>query len=258
VRPVIGSGKARPSDESRDHVVWEEAGLLTVTGGKLTTFRLIAHDALRAVQHRLPDIPALDKNQPALDRVALDQPVGVSLDTAAWRRLLGRYGAEAPALVTAAQPGELECIPGTLALWAELRWAARSEGVVHLDDLLLRRVRLGLLLPQGGAGCLARVQAICQAELGWDAARWAEEVAAYQALWQRSYGLPDHAAIPNGKAQLAAHVADQLAAPARRALSPRAAIFAGALVLLATAFGVAALWWRRRRNQSPSASVGRV
>ena len=40
VRPVIGTGKARPSEESRDHVLWEEAGLLTVTGGKLTTFRL--------------------------------------------------------------------------------------------------------------------------------------------------------------------------------------------------------------------------
>ena len=47
VRPVIGTGKADPSKESRDHVVWEESGLLTVTGGKLTTFRRIALDALK-------------------------------------------------------------------------------------------------------------------------------------------------------------------------------------------------------------------
>jgi len=44
IRPVIGTGKADPSKEARDHVVWEEEGLLTVTGGKMTTFRLIALD----------------------------------------------------------------------------------------------------------------------------------------------------------------------------------------------------------------------
>ncbi|MEZ4517556.1 MAG: FAD-dependent oxidoreductase [Chloroflexota bacterium] len=46
IRPVIGTGKADPSKESRDHVVWEEHGLLTVTGGKLTTFGQIAAEAL--------------------------------------------------------------------------------------------------------------------------------------------------------------------------------------------------------------------
>ena len=56
MRPVVGSGKDDPSEESRDHVVWQEAGLLTVTGGKLTTFRLIALDALKAVREDLPEI----------------------------------------------------------------------------------------------------------------------------------------------------------------------------------------------------------
>jgi glycerol-3-phosphate dehydrogenase len=45
VRPVIDSGKADPSKETRDHALWLENGLLTVTGGKLTTFRVIALDA---------------------------------------------------------------------------------------------------------------------------------------------------------------------------------------------------------------------
>ena len=48
LRPIVGTGKKDPSKESRDHVIWEEGGLVTVTGGKLTTFRLIALDALRA------------------------------------------------------------------------------------------------------------------------------------------------------------------------------------------------------------------
>jgi glycerol-3-phosphate dehydrogenase len=68
-----------------------------------------------------------------------------------------------------------------------LRHAARAEGVVHLDDLLLRRIRLGILCPNGGLDLLDRIQAIAQAELGWDTARWQAEVAAYAGLWHRSY-----------------------------------------------------------------------
>ena len=71
-----------------------------------------------------------------------------------------------------AQPGEWDQIPGTPAVWAELRWAARAEAVVHLDDLLLRRVRVGLWLPGGGVDLLPRVRAIVQPELGWDDERW--------------------------------------------------------------------------------------
>lgn len=202
VRPVIGSGQVDPSKESRDHVVWEEAGLLTVTGGKLTTFRLIAVDVLREVRHRLPTLPTINSEQSVLNQ--FDTQLSASLTEAQRRRLLGRHGAEAVAVVAAAQPGELEPLPGTLTLWAELRWAARAEGVVHLDDLLLRRVRLGLLLPAGGAAYLPRVRDICQAELGWDDARWQAEEEAYRALWQRCYSLPDAAAIADWRPHLAA------------------------------------------------------
>lgn len=195
VRPVINTGKVDPSAESRDHVVWTENGLLTVTGGKLTTFRLIALDALKAARELLPDMPKIDEDAPALDEVTEDLPV--QLPEAARRRLIGRYGKEADELVNAAQPGELENIPNSNVLWAELRWAARSEGVVHLDDLLLRRVRLGLLLPQGGLAHKARIQAICQPELGWDEARWDEEWALYRKRWDDKYSLPTHDAVPD-------------------------------------------------------------
>ncbi len=196
VRPVIGSGRADPSRESRDHVVWEEDGLLTVTGGKLTTFRLIALDALRAARRRLPGMPRPDRRLPVLDRVDVPLPAARPLNEGQRRRLLGRYGAEAPALVGAAGEGELEPIPGTPTLWAELRWAARAEGVAHLDDLLLRRVRLGLLLEEGGRAILPEVRAIVQPELGWSDARWEAEEAAYLDLWRRAYFLPAREAIP--------------------------------------------------------------
>lgn len=202
VRPVIGSGKADPSKESREHVVWAENGLLTVTGGKLTTFRVIALDALRAVRDRLPEHPRIDRDVPVLDAVDVALTGGEGLTTVQRRRLLGRYGADAPALVAAAQPGELSPIPGAQALWAELRWAARDEGVVQLDDLLLRRVRLGLLLPEGGGLIMGRIRAICQPELGWDDARWEAEEAAYRVLWRTHYSLPDRALIPDWRPML--------------------------------------------------------
>lgn len=135
----------------------------------------------------------------------------VSLSDEARRRLLGRYGAEAAALVAAAEPGELEAIPGTPALWAELRWSARAEGVVHLDDLLLRRVRLGLLLPRGGADVMPRIRHVCQFELGWDDARWDAEEAAYCALIAGAYSLPPRDTIPDWNAQLAQSRAEQQA-----------------------------------------------
>ncbi len=200
VRPVINTGKADPSAESRDHVVWLENGLLTVTGGKLTTFRLIALDALKAARAALPDMPKIDEDAPALNEVTEDLPD--ILPEAVRRRLIGRYGVDAAALVAAAQPGELGTIPNTNVLWAELRWAARSEGVVHLDDLLLRRVRLGLLLPQGGVALKERIQALCQVELGWDAERWNAEWQLYRKRWEANYSLPPRDVIPDWRTML--------------------------------------------------------
>lgn len=195
VRPVLDTGRDDPSKESRDHVVWQEDGLLTVTGGKLTTFRLIALDALRALRARLPELPQIDEDAPALDEVTDDLPL--ALPESVRRRLIGRYGRYAHELVDAAQPGELTPIPGTTTLWAELRWAAQAEGVVRLDDLLLRRVRLGLLLPQGGALLHEQIRAVCQPALGWDDGRWEAEWAAYTARWQANYAPPDAATIPD-------------------------------------------------------------
>lgn len=202
VRPIIGSGKLNPSEESRDHVIWEENGLLTVTGGKLTTFRLIALDALKAIRDRLPEMPEPAADLPVLNPVDQLLPGCERLREPCRKRLLGRYGADALALVNAAQPGELEPITGTDYLWAELRWSARSEGVYHLDDLLLRRTRLGLILPRGGESLLPVVRQICQSELSWEDERWRQEQADYLTLWAHSYSLPDSTSIPDWRVQL--------------------------------------------------------
>jgi glycerol-3-phosphate dehydrogenase len=188
VRPIVSAGIADPSREPRDSWIALERGLLTVTGGKLTTCRATAHAALRSLRTRIPALSRLDRDAPLFDPApdTLDARLSLPVRT----RLIGRYGAEAASVVAAARPGELEPVAGTSTLWAELRWAARAESPGRLDDLLLRRVRLGLMLPQGGAGILDRVRGICLEELGWDADRWRKEAEAYAALWRARYSLP--------------------------------------------------------------------
>ncbi|TFW16389.1 glycerol-3-phosphate dehydrogenase/oxidase [Duganella callida] len=189
VRPVIDSGKADPSKAGREHALWLEDGMLTVTGGKLTTFRVIALDALKLAAARLPQLQGQLAPRPVF---ASAPPLRytAALPSGQAQRLQGRYGAQAQALVDAAQPGELACIPGTETIWAQLRWAARHEDVCRLEDLLLRRSRIGLQLRGGGVAILPRVRAICQPELGWSDPQWQAEERAYLALWQRHYSLP--------------------------------------------------------------------
>lgn len=184
LRPIVRSGAATPSKESRAHTIWLEEGLLTITGGKLTTFRIMAEQAMNAAAgilgrtplerrrffNKLPELPACDE---------LGPETGIYL--------LGRYGVEIGDLIETAQPGELQKITPLPNVWAELRWAAREEAVHHLDDLLLRRVRLGLLLPEGGAGMLPAIRSIIQPELGWCDERWEQEELRYRRIWKMYY-----------------------------------------------------------------------
>lgn len=183
VRAVIGTGRQPPSREPRDHAVWDE-GILTVTGGKLTTFRVMARDALGRIRRRLPA-----PRPPA--RPALAPPeIRRDLDPRLLRRLWSRYGPMADTVLQAAPAEDLAFIPGTPVLWAEVRWAAGHEAVVHLDDLMLRRTRLGVLLPQGGIPWLRRHGDRLQSMLGWDEARWLTELERYQEIWRRAWQPP--------------------------------------------------------------------
>ena len=185
VRPVIDSGKADPSKESREHLIRYEDGLLTVTGGKLTTFQTMAVAALNAIPRERLRV-AVKRGQPPLEQIQVE--LAAPPDAAV--RLLGRYGNAAAQVAASAQDGELEFIPGTGVLWVELKWAARSEAVLHLDDLMLRRVALGLLLPEGGQALLPQIRARCQPQLGWSDEYWQREQARYSDLWMRCYRPP--------------------------------------------------------------------
>jgi len=81
-------------------------------------------------------------------------------------------------------------VPGTHTLWAEIPYTARREQVRHLSDLLLRRVRIGILCPQGGIEHIERIRKLCKKALGWSDLRWEDEINMYNGLWRSAYWLP--------------------------------------------------------------------
>ncbi|MBK6287302.1 MAG: glycerol-3-phosphate dehydrogenase/oxidase [Gammaproteobacteria bacterium] len=191
VRPVISKDRSKdPSREKRDHKVWVDQGLISVSGGKLTTFRLIARDTLSAAK------PFLQGQAMSNTEEWVLEPACIALSSLAvpdrdWAlRMIGRYGDEAGNLLEQCAAGERERIAGTAFCLAEMRWSCRNEQVVHLDDLLLRRTRLGLLCRDGGEAIIPAVRSICQQELLWSDAQWQEELRRYREIWRQSYSLP--------------------------------------------------------------------
>lgn len=201
VRPLISEGgdgkRVSPSKEKRDHSVWLDNNLVTVSGGKLTTFRLIALDVLKKCQEVLAlDESVIQNNNLDSDQVFSNQiptnPKFTTLPKPMQQRLQGFYGRQLDSLLELAHDEDLAYVTDSNTIWAEIRFAAHYEQVIHLDDLLLRRTRLGLILPHGAMTPLisARLKKICQEELGWDEQRWQQEAERYQQLWQRYYHLP--------------------------------------------------------------------
>ncbi len=172
VRPVIASGKGlNPSQESREHSVWRHDGMVCVAGGKLTTFRLIALDALRAAD-------LIDQQELVAARATAEPQFRSPV------KFPCRLGHP-----TAAPPdGE--------ALIETLAWALDNEMVARLDDLLLRRVRVGNTRPAGARDLLPQIRALCQSRLGWDDARWTEEAARYLEIIARAYSPPGAGGTP--------------------------------------------------------------
>ena len=161
----------------------------------MTTFRVVALDALKVAQDVIGILPDLKKKQDIFEKADnLKDLEKTSLPSEVLQRLVGRYGNSAADIVETAKEGELALIPGTHTIWAELRWTAKHELIVHLDDLMLRRTRLGLLLRFGGKEEMLQIQKICQPELGWDETKWKKEEQKYFSVWQKYCSVPQ---LPN-------------------------------------------------------------
>ncbi len=189
VRPIVSSGHDDPSKEKRDYAIWDEEGLLTVTGGKYTTFRIVSRKALKAASKALPDFKLLQEEK--ISEIELPELSSRHISDKNLKRILGYYGRDALRVIETFKKEDLQPIDGTPLLWGELTWAARSESVIHLDDLLLRRTRVGLLLPNGAQAYLDRVGEICKKELEWSKERWELEKSHYLKLWSKHYSMPE-------------------------------------------------------------------
>lgn len=154
LRPLLSSGGST-ADLSRKHAVitaeqGAQAGVVTIVGGKLTTYRQMAEDAVDAAIARagLPASPCATRSLPLLG--AADPVALAALD--APERLVRRYGAEAPLVLDNALRHGLSraealapLAPGIPVTLAELVFGATHEGAVNVDDLLDRRTRVGLI-----------------------------------------------------------------------------------------------------------------
>ena len=188
LRPVINTNAPTPSQESRAHKIWREDGLVTVAGGKLTIFRVMAADVLNFCARQLPGNPVFHHHEPCF--IHPKPQVRQDLTNPDWRMMAGRLGRDVNQFFQEANPQDLQPIDPIPELWAELTWAAKNEAVVHLDDLLLRRVRLGVLFPHGGMDLIDQIRKRVQAPLGWSDQTWTAEVDRYQQIWRENYHLP--------------------------------------------------------------------
>ena len=190
VRPLITSGDPKKSvDISRKAELYEtSSGMVTITGGKLTTWRRMAKMAVdRLVEREARDAPCRTHQIPlgaSVDRAALPRVDGVP--DGAYAALAGRYGHAAhEVLAVARERPELAApiVAELPDLLAEIAFAARFEQARTIGDALLRRTRLGLLAGRElrADGAVAqRVAAALGAELGWDEAQLRGQLDAWE------------------------------------------------------------------------------
>jgi glycerol-3-phosphate dehydrogenase len=188
VRPLISSGDPRKSvDISRKAELYEtSSGMLTITGGKLTTWRRMAKQTVdRLVEREGREAPCHTAEIPlgmAMPVEDMDAPDGVGEEALA--QLAFRYGhASRPVLDLARKDPKLAgpIVPGRPDLLAEVAIAARLEQARSVADVLLRRTRLGILAaPQLRSTAAARpVAEVLGAELGWSRRRVKQEAEAW-------------------------------------------------------------------------------
>ncbi|HEX8208182.1 MAG TPA: glycerol-3-phosphate dehydrogenase/oxidase [Solirubrobacteraceae bacterium] len=190
VRPLISTGDPKKSvDISRKAELYEtSSGMITITGGKLTTWRRMAKMTVdRIVDRDNADAPCRTHEIPlgyAIPRDDLPRIEGVPEH--AYGALAGRYGHAAhDVLRVAAERGELAqpIVPGLPDLLAEAAHAAHKEQVTSVADVLFRRTRLALLAArelQEDPQLVRRVAETVGRELGWDEQRIDREVSAFE------------------------------------------------------------------------------
>jgi glycerol-3-phosphate dehydrogenase len=186
VRPVLGSAVEDPSAASREEAVWVERGLVSTAGGKLTTFRATAEKVVNAAVRRLPEGRRDALGSPRSATVALPwrgDPVELvrnmrhlGADEGVATGMVRRLGALALPAAAADPDGLQPVAEGLDVSRAELVWQLRFGAVEHLEDLLLRRIRLGMWQPRLCLDLAPRLRPVLRRAAGWGVARWNAEL----------------------------------------------------------------------------------
>jgi glycerol-3-phosphate dehydrogenase len=195
LRPLLSGEQESTSQLSREHAVARPVpGVIAVAGGKYTTYRPMAADAVDAVAEDVsrPVPPSVTENIPLVGAEGYAAMVN-SLDGLSQRwgiphfraeHLLNRFGSLTPEVLALAAdaPELLQPVPGAEEyLMVEMVWGAAHEGALHLDDLLARRTRISIETPHRGVESAEPVARAVAGVLGWDAERIANEVDSYRA-----------------------------------------------------------------------------
>jgi len=196
LRPLLAPADADSESTtklSREHQVAHPLpGLVTVAGGKYTTYRVMAEDTVDEAATDLPLVvpPSVTEDVPLLGaagyhatrnrEAALAGRYGLPREAIA--RMVGRYGdlveeVLAPTLTDASLAQQVPGAPQYLM--AEMRYAVTHEGALHLDDLLARRTRISVDTAHRGVESAPAVAALVAPLLGWSAERQQEEIDAY-------------------------------------------------------------------------------
>jgi glycerol-3-phosphate dehydrogenase len=205
VRPLIAPSDGTTVTASREHKVVSEAnGLVRVSGGKFTTYRVMARDAVDAALLGLGEDPKTRPSatanlqlvgaadRPELDRIAAGLVADHRFAPEVAARLVRRHGRHAAEVAALGAKEDLLAPlgPGIDHIEAEVAWAARHEHAMSIDDVLSRRMRLAQELPDRGGAVAARVAQLLGDELGWDSHHRVNVIAAYLEGARREFGVP--------------------------------------------------------------------
>ncbi|MGW0329933.1 glycerol-3-phosphate dehydrogenase [Nocardia sp. NPDC003183] len=182
LRPLMTGATKETAKLSREHAVAEPApGLFVIAGGKYTTYRVMAADVVDAAAARLGgEIPASATAQLPIvgaagyfDMLAevTDLSVSQRLPVDVVQHLLGRYGSLSTDIfgLIAADPALRHPLPGASDyIAAEIVYAVTHEGALHLDDILTRRTRISIEVPDRGLAAAPEVARLIAPLLGWN------------------------------------------------------------------------------------------
>ncbi|MCB0882461.1 MAG: glycerol-3-phosphate dehydrogenase/oxidase [Thermoleophilia bacterium] len=193
LRPLLAGESEQSSKLSREHAVAQVApGLISIAGGKYTTYRVMAADAVDAAAKDLPGAvkPSVTENIPLMGADGYHALVN-QVDALADRfgihpsrvqHLLDRYGSRIFEVVATGGDDRslLEPLPGADEyLQVEALYATTHEGALHVEDVLTRRTRISIETKHRGTETAERVAAIMQGVLGWSDDERRHEVEAY-------------------------------------------------------------------------------